>query len=94
MSQQGILSELGRQAAGYCLSGVEACLPFLNSLETIEDSLWKDAEEVMDVEGLAQDLALNYHLPNLNSKEMFRYLQLTVTFIGNYYFILNKRVKN
>lgn len=92
LNQKRVLSELARQARGFQLCGIEACLPFLNSTPSVGDDLWSSAEDLMDVETLAREMAIKYRPKGMSNQETIKYLQLIAGYIGKYFLCIKNSI--
>ena len=84
LERSGVLRGLGRAATGYNVPGVKSAMAYyLGTTSHVED-LWRDAEELLDVETLTNILLRDFDQHGLEGPEKYRYVQLVTCFLGEY----------
>ena len=79
-----MLKDLARAATGYNVPGVKSAMAYyLGTTSHVED-LWRDAEDLLDVETLTNILLRDFGHDGLECAVKYRYVQLVACFLGEY----------
>ena len=80
----GILSGLAKDAQGYDISGVQCAMASYNGVQHEVDTLWVNAEDVMDLPTFTLAILASTDITHLNPREQLQFTQLATAFVGKY----------